>query len=479
MGAYYRTLRPAIPLKGYARRGNYDSTTHSVVFKTTEYTENYLSGSGVFSYRSKRPHDAVSCPVYGETLINQHGSIADYFTSYASAIRSLNDEASSLATPSGSSGRGAYDTGHLFYSVQRDPVVLSIPWEETGYGRDSNGDPVTWIDSGVTQQGVATGDVELPNGRLNDPTQRAVTDTSTLNTIQRLASATVPDRISGSLGQDLVDLAQLPKSVASLTRMAREMPLLLKKWRQLSVGVRDAIDYCFRHPNKASRKAARTAGSGYLEWMFVLTPYVEDIKTITAFLSNGARRLLVRETATRNGKVSSMEFQNIPCTFTNSAGPGFTVVQSGTVTRSAHVAVGWMAKGATASDATFASKARDLNRALGLWYPSLLWDLTPWTWLLDWCLHLGDSIDNAVSIHQSGYNPIYSWATVRDEWDVTYNVQPWISGMRLVKPLRGRLSAHTIARYPIQMDGFILPSFSGLSGTQKAILGALGFSHLH
>lgn len=425
-----------------------------------------------YSYRSRRPHDAVAHPVYGEALINQSSGITSYLASYKQAVLSLNDELQSQATPSGSSGRGAYDSGHLFWTKHTPAISGNYAWVS----------PITHYANGFHYwQNIGGGGFALTGGyplSLENPAMSAITDKSTVNAIQRLASATVPDRITGSLGQDIVDLAQLPRFLASLVKMSSELPKLYEQWHRLPSHVRDAIDHAVRHPNKASKAALRRAGSGYLEWLFVLQPYVEDLRLITNFLSKGSARLLTRETFTGNRFISERPIDSTNGDYVcsdNRVGVHFT----GSVRRSVHVAIGWMAKGISASDDTFLSKARALNRSLGVWYPSLLWDLAPWTWLIDWCLHLGDTIDNVSAIQRSGYNPIYSWATVREEADLQFELYPYTGWYKLLNAPKGQLPrTYVLARYPFDVDGLVLPSFSGLSSAQKVILGALGLSHL-
>lgn len=469
---YYTQNRDkVVTLHVHRHRGSYDSSSKQVIF-SDDYHERAVTRriATVYSYRSRRPRDAASTPTYGENLIKRGSSITAYNASYRAAVDALQTEAESTATASGHSGRGLYDSGHSFY-VRKTPAKVGT---FTEYVRHQRSD-VRWTDVLKGEFVVFPGWFELKN-----LAQGEHVDTATANVVQRLASATVPDRIRGSLGQDLVDLAQLPKFVSSLSRMARDLPLLAEQWSRLSHRARAAIDYAFRHPGKASKAVARRAGSGYLEWLFVLKPYVDDMRLIADFLCRGSAQLLTRMTYTRDAPVSERRFE------TETQGNYLDLLYAPvrmrsnvTVKRTVHVAVGWLAKGVTSSDEYFLTKARSLNRALGLWYPSLLWDLAPWTWLLDWCLHFGDTIDNATAIHESGYNPIYSWATVRETSVTHYSLKPfytsdcWLDGEH-----PGTVSGYVLTRYPFDVNGVQMPSFEGLSSTQRGILTALGFSHL-
>lgn len=60
----------------------------------------------------------------------------------------------------------------------------------------------------------------------------------------------------------------------------------------------------------------------------------------------------------------------------------------------------------------FISKAQDVMERLGVWTPSMGWDLLHWSWLVDWVVHLGSAIDNSVAYAHSGaWNIDYSYMT--------------------------------------------------------------------
>jgi hypothetical protein len=71
----------------------------------------------------------------------------------------------------------------------------------------------------------------------------------------------------------------------------------------------------------------------------------------------------------------------------------------------------------------FISRAEDLLRQLGVWYPTLGWDLLPYSWLVDWCLHLGTALANAsyYGSKPGQTNIDYAWATTALRVDTQVN----------------------------------------------------------
>ena len=233
---------------------------------------------------------------------------------------------------------------------------------------------------------------------------------------------------------------------------------------------------CIRDRTAAPKWALRSAGSGYLEWLFVLSPYVDDMKAILRFLSSTSSALLRRFSFTRNKMASKSSRQTRSGYF--QGGQNLSFDHLDTNEYSVHLAIAWVRRGPLPSDDTFITKAAEINRGLGIWYPSLLWDLMPWTWLIDWCTHIGASIDGIYAVSHSAYRPAYAWATVRNT--VTYDGRfvPSYDGDIYVEPNWFSVSNRSLFRFPVEVTGLVKPSFSSLSGSQKTILAALGLSHL-
>lgn len=439
----------------------------------SDHIQTYVSKEKrVYSFRTKRPkNDSSTAVVPGDSLmrnssIEDHGSGA-YLARYRAMLQALNDEAGQASC---NSGYGALDKGHMFASYKFRAGIASIEGQ-----------------SEFTMTGKASGQV------LNRPFSSAVSvnprpayirpgsgvrlPVEVQNTIQELAVSTIPDKISGSLGQDIVDLAELPRLVTHLASLGRDLVNLRRSWQQLSGKVRHAIDTCIRHRGAAPKWALRTAGSGYLEWLFVLQPYIEDMKTISDFLSSTSSALLKRYSFTKNRKALEKSEHRTHGGEYYGGLRWLTYDHIREEIYSVHLAISWVHRGPLPSDGTFAEKARKMNRKLGIWYPSLIWDLMPWTWLIDWCTHLGASINGMYAVGNSGYRPAYAWATVKHTIRCQGSFVPNYRGDS-VDTNFVNAENYSLCRIPVQVNGLQKPSFSELSASQKAILGALGLSHL-
>ena len=423
----------------------------------------------VYSFRSSRPkNDSTTAVVPGESLICNSSignkGVGAYLASYKAAIQSLNDEAGQVST---NSGYGIMDKGHYFSSrrVHYTNAVLH-GHSCVDQGGKSLSRP---FESAVSLYPYP--DYYLPGYESHLPTEVG-------NAIQHLALSTVPDKINGSLGQDLVDIAELPKLVTHLATVGRELVHLQSTWARLSVKARHAIDVCIRDRSAAPKWALRSAGSGYLEWLFVLSPYIEDMKLIMRTLSKTSSALLKRFSFTRNMTASDVTSSR---TGSGMYSGGIEVLTFNHTERSiysVHLAIAWVRRGPLPSDDTFASKAVQMNRDLGVWYPSLLWDLTPWTWLIDWCTHIGDTIDGTYAVSNSAFRPAYAWATVRHTLQYDGSFVPFFVDDTDVQDNRFLVSNRSLYRFPVRVTGVVQPSFSDLSSDQRKILGALGLSHL-
>lgn len=105
--------------------------------------------------------------------------------------------------------------------------------------------------------------------------------------------------------------------------------------------------------------------------------------------------------------------------------------------------------------------------------PSLVWELTPWSWLIDWWSNVGDvlanvssaALDNLVSTYAYYMEHHKSVSTVVQTFNVSHQV--------ITLPLVA--TREIKARWPASPYGFGITS-DDLSGSQKAILVALGLS---
>jgi hypothetical protein len=117
--------------------------------------------------------------------------------------------------------------------------------------------------------------------------------------------------------------------------------------------------------------------------------------------------------------------------------------------------------------------------------PETLWELAPWSWLVDWNLRIGDSIAanqmaaNDLLIMHYGYAMETAVYTTEVSWRLTGSpngtYHAWSGG-----PLGGRYFASTTYKRRLRANpyGFKVGGQSSLTGGQAAILGALGLTKL-
>jgi len=101
----------------------------------------------------------------------------------------------------------------------------------------------------------------------------------------------------------------------------------------------------------------------------------------------------------------------------------------------------------------------------------LIWQLMPWSWLIDWVVPLGPLIDNLVNDHTDHLTADYAYIMGRS---VTYE-EHYVEGSIMGQPFRTTTTILNIVqqRAVASPYGFGL-SFTGFSLSQLAILAALG-----
>lgn len=273
-------------------------------------------------------------------------------------------------------------------------------------------------------------------------------------------------------GRPLVDVGQF---IGEL----RQLPSL-----PLSIGkhLRTALT------GKARTKSYMNMGSEYLNIQFGWVPFVSDIIGMLKFQEQvGARLSQLRrdngKPVRRRGTVSTEESQTSSTTsgylyptltsdFYSTFPPGTRTV----ITR-------------TSTKVTFAgafrywipdidspeSQERLVRRLLGLRLtPGLLWELTPWSWLIDWFSSIGDVLDNVSGNAATNLTAPYAYvmATRTNETSVTESAKFKQVGTLTVT---SHLKRQTKQRQAASPFGFGLTS-TDLSVKQKLILGALGIS---
>lgn len=125
---------------------------------------------------------------------------------------------------------------------------------------------------------------------------------------------------------------------------------------------------------------------------------------------------------------------------------------------------------------SISDKARQMAHIYGLTPgPSLVWELTPWSWLIDWVSNIGDCISNIDASLNQGAAAKYAYVmgTTQERVDVTASI--FLKSGPVT--LSNYASATRKTRRAASPFGFGL-DISDLTGIQWSILGALGLSRL-
>lgn len=129
----------------------------------------------------------------------------------------------------------------------------------------------------------------------------------------------------------------------------------------------------------------------------------------------------------------------------------------------------------------FASEFQAKSHLFGLELtPDVLWEITPWSWAVDWFSNVGDVIHNASAWLQDGLVMKYGYIMEHTYAADTYT---YVGPTNLndpsvtARPTPLNLVCETKVRRVANPFGFGL-SMSGLSTLQKAILAAVGLSRL-
>jgi len=109
--------------------------------------------------------------------------------------------------------------------------------------------------------------------------------------------------------------------------------------------------------------------------------------------------------------------------------------------------------------------------------PDIVWELTPWSWAIDWFSNAGDVISNATSFGLAGL--VMKYGYIMEETSVTNTYSMPATGIKTVSGPPPPLTVnYTVKRRrPANPFGFGV-KWEGLSPTQLAITAALGITRL-
>jgi len=112
--------------------------------------------------------------------------------------------------------------------------------------------------------------------------------------------------------------------------------------------------------------------------------------------------------------------------------------------------------------------------------PETLWNLTPWSWLVDWNLRLGDSIRSNILRANDLLIMHYGYAMEETVYTTGSSFGSPNNTATTTYPASAGMVARTVRKRRIRANpyGFGVGGASALTGSQLAILGALGLTKL-
>jgi len=123
--------------------------------------------------------------------------------------------------------------------------------------------------------------------------------------------------------------------------------------------------------------------------------------------------------------------------------------------------------------ATLAAKA---DKLFGISLtPDVLWELAPWSWVVDWFSNVGDVLSNVSDALSQGLVMQYGYIMEHTTHSVTYSVKDLLQGGKPIPLAPIRLVTESKTRVRANPFGFGV-SWDGLSPYQLSILAALGIS---
>jgi len=252
------------------------------------------------------------------------------------------------------------------------------------------------------------------------------------------------------------------------------------------------------------KSAGNTAGSEFLNYQFGWLPLVSDVSDFVKTVIHLNK--LVQQYIRDNGKVVRRRyyfppvFSDVTSSFSSPSWPGGPKNYGGWLDTQKRPQGEVQLRRQTSVNRWFsgafiyhlpqtffaelysdhAAQFQTVERLFGLELtPDVLWELTPWSWAVDWFSNVGDVIHNANAWASGGlvmkYGYIMEHSIVHDTY--TFVGPTNIVGGSTVRPPALELVVETKQRRKATPFGFGL-TMGGLNATQKSILAALGLSRL-
>lgn len=238
--------------------------------------------------------------------------------------------------------------------------------------------------------------------------------------------------------------------------------------------------------------AARNAGSEYLNVQFGWLPLVNDVTKFGETVVNSDS--ILKQYDTDRGKVVRRRYSFPDVTESVEYYLGLQYPDGYTIGRPSDQRGKWSVKitstkrrwfsgaftygvplGMT-SKATSASLAEKADKLLGISLtPDVLWNLSPWSWAIDWFTNTGDVLSTASDMASQGLVMQYGYLMEETHHKAVYS----LTGCRVMDSFvsvpDASLEVITKSRTAANPFGFGI-TWDGLSTTQVAILAALGIS---
>jgi hypothetical protein len=298
------------------------------------------------------------------------------------------------------------------------------------------------------------------------------------------------------------------KSTASLAQGAVE--LLRGDVPKLFGRLVGHYNLIMRMKSDGIRDATQALGSDYLNVVFGWTPIIRDIQAAinvfadidkALFISDDTRRnrkwvvwkrgagTTANVTLTAAGPLQDLAADNAfgqrtvmgtPITLATDSRP-FDITLSDEVsiwtTARFHTGVR-----PSAANNGFWDRAEDLNRVLGDDFDiSFVWELTPWSWLIDWFSNVGSVLENISDLGLNHTLLNYAYSTLRREARCVMRADPWTKSVPTGIGVISHTGSTTVSTLDQKIRRVASPfgfgvSLDLLNANQWAILVALGLA---
>lgn len=237
---------------------------------------------------------------------------------------------------------------------------------------------------------------------------------------------------------------------------------------------------------------AKAAGSEFLNAQFGWLPLVDDMKNTAQSVLDG--NTIIDNYRAASGTLVHREFafpdsrsETEDIIGSNVANCGATYNELGSVVPIVRRSVSTTKRWFSGSFTYYAHQGNSLKRCLGIGTeaeklfsaslnPELVWELTPWSWAVDWFSNAGEVISNVNSFALAGLVMQYGYIMEESSTTVTYSMPD--SGYPGVgKVPDSSWSLTTKRRKEANPFGFGV-EWEGLSPTQLAITAALGITRM-